>query len=39
MLKRHTRRDRKRAKLPEITEDLRRRWHQDAIEQAVGWKA
>ncbi len=33
MLSRHTRRDRKRAKLLEITEDLRRRWHQDVVEQ------
>jgi RNA-directed DNA polymerase len=33
MLSRHTRRDRKRAKLLEITEDLRRRWHQDVAEQ------
>lgn len=33
MLARHTRRDRKRAKLLEITEDLRRRWHQDVAEQ------
>jgi RNA-directed DNA polymerase len=33
MLSRHTRRDRKRAKLREITEDLRRRWHQDVAEQ------
>jgi RNA-directed DNA polymerase len=32
-LSRHTRRDRKRAKLLEITEDLRRRWHQDVAEQ------
>ena len=33
LLARHTRRDRKRAKLLEITEDLRRRWHQDIAEQ------
>ena len=33
MLARHTRRDRKQAKLLEITEDLRRRWHQDVAEQ------
>ena len=33
MLARHTRRDRKRAKLLEITEDLRRRWQQDVAEQ------
>ena len=33
LLARHTRRDRKRAKLREITEDLRRRWHQDTAEQ------
>jgi len=33
MLARHTRRDRKRAKLLEVTEDLRRRWHQDVAEQ------
>jgi group II intron reverse transcriptase/maturase len=33
MLTRHTRRDRKMAKLLEITEDLRRRWHQDVPEQ------
>lgn len=33
LLSRHTRRDRKRAKLLEITEDLRRRWHQDVAEQ------
>jgi group II intron reverse transcriptase/maturase len=32
-LARHTRRDRKRAKLLEIGEDLRRRWHQDMAEQ------
>jgi group II intron reverse transcriptase/maturase len=32
-LARHTRRDRKRSKLLEITEDLRRRWHQDTAEQ------
>jgi hypothetical protein len=35
MLLRHTRRDRKRAKLLEITEDLRRRWHQDVAEQGA----
>ena len=33
MLARHTRRDRKRMKLLEITEALRRRWHQDVAEQ------
>ena len=33
MVARHTRRDRKMAKLLEITEDLRRRWHQDVAEQ------
>jgi RNA-directed DNA polymerase len=33
LLSRHTRRDRKMAKLLEITEDLRRRWHQDIAEQ------
>jgi RNA-directed DNA polymerase len=33
MLSRHTRRDRKQAKLREISEDLRRRWHQDVTEQ------
>src|ERR1019366_5806147 len=33
MLARHTRRDRTMAKLLEITEDLRRRWHQDVAEQ------
>jgi RNA-directed DNA polymerase len=32
-LARHTRRDRKRAKLLEIKEELRRRWHQDVAEQ------
>src|SRR6202043_2495542 len=32
-LARHTRRDRKRAKLLEIGEDLRRRWHEDMAEQ------
>jgi hypothetical protein len=32
-LARHTRRDRKQAKLLEITEDLRRRWHQGIAEQ------
>jgi RNA-directed DNA polymerase len=32
-LARHTRRDRKQAKLLEIGEDLRRRWHQDVAEQ------
>jgi RNA-directed DNA polymerase len=32
-LARHTRRDRKQAKLLEITEDLRRRWHQDVAGQ------
>ena len=33
LLTRHTRRDRKMAKLLEIAEDLRRRWHQDTAEQ------
>jgi len=33
LLARHTRRDRKMAKLLEIKEDLRRRWHQDKAEQ------
>lgn len=33
MLARHTRRDRKQAKLLEITEELRRRWHQDVAAQ------
>jgi RNA-directed DNA polymerase len=33
LLARHTRRDRKMAKLLEIKEDLRRRWHQDIAEQ------
>jgi RNA-directed DNA polymerase len=33
LLSRHTRRDRKMAKLLEIGEDLRRRWHQDIAEQ------
>jgi RNA-directed DNA polymerase len=33
LLARHTRRDRKQAKLLEISEDLRRRWHQDVAEQ------
>jgi group II intron reverse transcriptase/maturase len=33
LLARHTRRDRTMAKLLEITEDLRRRWHQDIAEQ------
>ena len=33
MLARHTRRDRKRMKLLEITAALRRRWHQDVAEQ------
>jgi RNA-directed DNA polymerase len=32
-LARHTRRERKMAKLLEISEDLRRRWHQDIAEQ------
>jgi RNA-directed DNA polymerase len=32
-LSRHSRRDRMQAKLLEITEDLRRRWHQDVAEQ------
>jgi group II intron reverse transcriptase/maturase len=35
LLARHTRRDRKMAKLLEITEDLRRRWHQDVAEQGA----
>jgi group II intron reverse transcriptase/maturase len=35
MLARHTRRDRKRAKLLEITEELRRRWHQSVAEQGA----
>ena len=34
-LARHTRRDRKLAKLLEITGDLRRRWHQDVAEQGA----
>jgi RNA-directed DNA polymerase len=33
MLSRHTRRDRKRARLLEIAEDLPHRWHQDVAEQ------
>src|SRR4051812_12073743 len=33
VLARHTRRDRKMAKLLEIKEELRRRWHQDKAEQ------
>ena len=33
LLARHTRRDRTMAKLLEITEELRRRWHQDIAEQ------
>jgi RNA-directed DNA polymerase len=33
LLTRYTRRDCKMAKLLEITEDLRRRWHQDTAEQ------
>ena len=33
LLTRHTRRDRKRAKLQEIGEELRRRWHQNVVEQ------
>jgi RNA-directed DNA polymerase len=33
LLARHTRRDRKMAKLLEIGEELRRRWHQDTAEQ------
>ena len=33
LLARHTRRDRKQAKLLEINGDLRRRWHQDVAEQ------
>jgi RNA-directed DNA polymerase len=39
MLARHTRRDRKMAKLLEISEDLRRRWHQDVAEQGAWLKA
>jgi group II intron reverse transcriptase/maturase len=35
LLSRHTRRDRKMAKLLEIGEDLRRRWHQDVAEQGA----
>jgi RNA-directed DNA polymerase len=35
LLARHTRRDRKRAKLLEITEELRRRWHQSVAEQGA----
>jgi hypothetical protein len=35
LLARHARRDRKMAKLLEITEDLRRRWHQDVAEQGA----
>jgi len=34
-LARHTRRDRKQAKLLEISEDLRRRWHQSVAEQGA----
>jgi len=34
-LSRHTRADRMRAKLLELTEDLRRRWHQDVAEQGA----
>jgi len=33
LLSRHTRADRKQAKLVEIDEDLRRRWHQGVAEQ------
>ena len=33
LLARHTRRDRKRARLQDIKEGLRRRWHQDVAEQ------
>ncbi len=33
MLACHTRRDRRMARLLEITEHLRRRWHQDIAEQ------
>lgn len=33
VLARHTRRDRAKAKLLEVKEDLRRRWHQDIAEQ------
>jgi group II intron reverse transcriptase/maturase len=33
LLARHTRRDRKQAKLLEVNGDLRRRWHQDVAEQ------
>ena len=35
LLARHTRRDRKMAKLLEISEELRRRWHQDVAEQGA----
>ncbi len=37
-LSRHTRRDRMQGKLLEVTEDLRRRWHQDVAEQGGGWE-
>ena len=36
-LARHTRRDRRMAKLLEIIEDLRWRWHQDVAEQGAWW--
>jgi RNA-directed DNA polymerase len=39
LLARHTRRDRKQAKLLEISEELRRRWHQDVAEQGAWLKA
>lgn len=39
VLARHTRRDRKMAKLLEIKEDLRRRWHQDKAEQGEWLRA
>jgi len=35
MLARHTRRDRKQAKLLEISKELRRRWHQSVAEQGA----
>ena len=35
LLARHTRRDRRMAKLLEISEELRRRWHQDVAEQGA----
>jgi hypothetical protein len=39
VLARHTRRDRAQAKLLEISEDLRRRWHQDVAEQGAWLQA